>query len=148
MSMGTNWVRLHPRRLGSSFDDGNGIQLDLVFVSNERTAIIAERGIDGSPDLVVEVLSPSTRYRDLGAKKRCHAAAGVPHYWIMDRRQRTLTARRLGQDGYHIAGVYGPGDTFTPNRFPGPRIVIEGLLDSRGATRSKIGQPAWICPMM
>src|SRR5687767_10761563 len=68
--------------VGVKLDDENGVQPDLVYVSNERAHIIVERGVEGAPDLVVEVLSPSTQARDRGVKMRRYAAAGVLHYWI------------------------------------------------------------------
>jgi Uma2 family endonuclease len=46
---------------GVVLDELNGMQPDVLSISNERRHIIGERGIDGAPDLVVEVLSPSTQ---------------------------------------------------------------------------------------
>jgi Uma2 family endonuclease len=57
-------------------------------VSRERADLISRRGLEGAPDLVVELLSPSTRRRDRGLKMQKYAAAGVPHYWIVDPRTR------------------------------------------------------------
>ncbi len=113
--------------VGVVLDDGNGLQPDLVYVSRERLQIISQRGVEGAPDLVVEVLSPSTRSRDQGIKMRCYAAAGVPHYWLLDYRRRQLEAYRLGALGYELTGTYGPGDTFRPELFPGLRIPIDDL---------------------
>src|SRR5215208_4939368 len=56
--------------IGVTLDDANGLQPDIVYVSNERRGIIKERGFEGAPDLVVEVLSPSTEARDRGVKLR------------------------------------------------------------------------------
>jgi Uma2 family endonuclease len=108
-------------------DDENGLQPDLVYVSRERAGIITERGIEGAPDLVIEILSPSTAKRDRGIKMRRYAAAGVPHYWIVDPRTRTLEAYRLGEQGYVQTGLYGPGSVFRPDLFPGLEIPIDEL---------------------
>jgi Uma2 family endonuclease len=112
---------------GLILDDENGIQPDLIFVSNERSDIITEKGLYGAPDLVVEVLSPSTRGRDLGIKLRRYAAAGVPHYWTLDLRNHTLIARRLGARSYEMTGTYGPGEVFRPDLFPGLEIPKDDL---------------------
>jgi len=79
--------------VGVKLDEGSGVQPDLVYVSNERVNIVTERGVEGAPDLVVEILSPSTRNYDLGLKMERYARAGVPHYWVADPRRRALDAR-------------------------------------------------------
>ena len=129
------WQYIHPRRLGKLvsaptgvvLDEENGIQPDLIYVSRERMHIISERGVEGAPDLVVEVLSPSTEARDRGIKLRRYAAAGVPHYWIVAPQTRPLEAYRLGEQGYDRTGVYGPGSVFRPELFPGLEIPIDDL---------------------
>ena len=128
-----NWV--FPRGLGIVveapvgvvLDEEDGVQPDLIYISRERAQIISERGVEGAPDLVVEVLSPSTEARDRGVKMRRYAAAGVPHYWLLDLRARALEAYLLGDSGYEPAGVYGPGAVFRPSLFPGPEIPIDKL---------------------
>lgn len=113
--------------IGVVLDEENGVEPDLVYVPKARLHIITERGLVGAPDLVVEVLSPRTRSRDLGIKLRRYAAAGVPHYWTLDPRTRTLTARHLGDDGYQETGTYRPGDIFRPDLVPGLDIPIDDL---------------------
>jgi Uma2 family endonuclease len=115
--------------VGVVLDEGAGLQPDLVYVSKERADIITARGIEGVPDLVVEILSPSTRARDLGAKLERFARAGVPHYWIADPRTRTLEARELVRGSYEVTGIYGPGDIFRPALFPGLEIPIDHLWE-------------------
>ena len=112
---------------GVALDDENGLQPDILFISNERRGIISERGVEGAPDLVVEVLSPSTRARDLGIKLRRYAAAGVPHYWTLDPVERVLGERRLTGDGYELLGTYGERDVFRPVVFPGLEIRLADL---------------------
>ena len=113
--------------VGVVLDDENGVQPDLVYVSRERLGIIVERGIEGAPDLVVEVLSPSTQTRDRGVKMRRYARAGIPHYWIAVPRNRQLEAYALAAGGYELTGTYGPGDVFRPALFPGLEIPIDDL---------------------
>ena len=60
------------------------VQPDLLFVSDERRAIIGEKQVTGAPDLVVEILSPSTAHRDRGIKLDLYARSGVRQYWIAD----------------------------------------------------------------
>jgi Uma2 family endonuclease len=119
--------RVYTAPVGVVLDDENGVQPDLVYVSRERLGILSRRGIEGAPDLVVEILSPSTRARDRGIKLRRYAAAGVAHYWIVDPRTRALEACRLTDRGYELSGKYGPGSTFHPQLFPGLAIPIDDL---------------------
>ncbi|MBX2819393.1 MAG: Uma2 family endonuclease, partial [Rhodothermaceae bacterium] len=73
------------RLYGAPFDvilsDHNVVQPDLLFVSKERLSIITEKNVQGAPDLVVEILSPSTADYDRGVKRRFYAAHGSREFW-------------------------------------------------------------------
>jgi Uma2 family endonuclease len=64
--------------------DANYVQPDLVFIRSDRLSIISERGVEGAPDLVIEIVSPSTALRDRGVKRERYAECGVPLYWVVD----------------------------------------------------------------
>jgi Uma2 family endonuclease len=98
------------------------VEPDFLFIRQHRLGIVGPTLIDGAPDLVVEILSPSTRERDLNQKAALYAAAGVPEYWIVDPEARTVTVLVLRHghcepvpivDG-HIASVVLPGLTIDP----------------------------------
>ncbi|MYH09357.1 MAG: Uma2 family endonuclease [Gemmatimonadales bacterium] len=80
---------------------GEGVQPDLMFVSNERSGIIAETGIVGAPDVVVEILSPSTASRDRGIKLRLYERQGVPEYWFVDPDENAVDVWRFGEEPAH-----------------------------------------------
>ncbi len=71
-------------------DKKNVLQPDLTFISVENSNIINERGIDGPPDLVVEVVSPSNSYIDRNFKKKKYLEFGVKEVWILDPANKTL----------------------------------------------------------
>ena len=87
-------VRLHPHRI---------VQPDLVYVSPERRSILADPAlIEGAPDLIVEILSPSNRPYDLQVKYRVYAAAGVGEYWVADPEFETLSIFVLRDGRYEL----------------------------------------------
>ncbi len=65
-------------------DEENAFQPDLVVILKDSLDKITEKGIEGAPDLVVEVLSSSTAYYDLKEKKDVYERKGVKEYWIVD----------------------------------------------------------------
>jgi Uma2 family endonuclease len=100
------------------------VEPDLIFVSNARSAIVTERFIEGAPDLLVEILSPSTAPRDRGAKAKLYARFGVEEYWIVDPDARTLEAFDRHHDTYRAVGAYRDGESFSSRLFPGLAIEL------------------------
>lgn len=76
---------------------------DLVFVRSERLGVVKAALIEGAPDLVVEVASPSTRGRDAVQKAAAYAEAGVPEYWLPDPETRLFRMLVLRDGVYRDA---------------------------------------------
>ena len=84
--------------------DGRGYRPDLVGWRRERVPVRPkERPVTIRPDWICEIVSESNRTTDTVKKLRRYHQAGVPHYWILDQLERTLTVHRNGPDGYLIA---------------------------------------------
>jgi Uma2 family endonuclease len=64
--------------------DHDIVQPDLFFISRERASIAAEKNVEGSPDLVIEILSRSTSRLDKGPKLQAYDRTGVGEYWMFD----------------------------------------------------------------
>lgn len=71
-------------------DNTNVLQPDICYISQSSKHIISKRGLEGPPELVVEVLSPSNSFIDRNAKKRKYLEFGVQEYWIVDPDNKTL----------------------------------------------------------
>ena len=110
------------------FSDTDTVQPDLIFVSNERSHIITEDNIRGAPDLVIEILSPSTAGRDRTFKRTLYERNGVKEYWMVDPSARNITVLLLGQDGYELAGIYGEGQTLTSPTLPGFSLNLDDIF--------------------
>jgi Uma2 family endonuclease len=93
------------------------VQPDILFVSSERRAIIGEKFIAGAPDLMVEVLSPSTEERDRTLKAKLYAKAGVRELWLADPESRTIEILVSSAEGFRRHDFGGAG-----------RIVASALL--------------------
>jgi Uma2 family endonuclease len=81
-------------------------QPDLIMIHRSRMDIIGERGINGAPDLVVEISSKHSRRRDKVQKRIAYAKYGVPEYWIIDLSNFTLEKYVLDGERYELAEVY------------------------------------------
>jgi Uma2 family endonuclease len=78
------------------------VEPDLVFLAASRPRVPdADNAIDYAPDLVVEILSPSSRSTDRVKKMALYARSGVREYWIADPDQRTLAINVLEGDAFH-----------------------------------------------
>jgi Uma2 family endonuclease len=98
------------------------LQPDLLFVARAREAIIQPAYVQGAPDLVVEVLSPTTAQRDRGAKRQLYAQFGVPSLWLADATERVMAAFVLEAGEYRqVALVRGDDDFSAP---PFAELVI------------------------
>jgi len=83
-------------------DEENAFQPDLVVVLKDSKARIEERGIFGAPDVVVEILSPSTAYYDLTEKKDVYERVGVKEYWIVDPKRKSFEIYANSEDGFKL----------------------------------------------
>ncbi len=82
------------------FDKYNNTQPDILFIKKERLFIVTEHGIEGHPDLIVEVLSKSTYKQDRYEKIELYRKFGVPEYWIADPEYKIIDVYSLENNAY------------------------------------------------
>lgn len=133
--LGYEFVRLVKQGLGRVFHSidvvlspHNTFRPDLIFVSNERAHIITRANIQGAPDLVVEIRSPSTAGLDEVTKREIYERYGVREYWLADPEAQTVTVLLLGENGYEISGIYAKGDTLTSPTLEGFSIDLNEIF--------------------
>jgi Uma2 family endonuclease len=107
-------------------DEGNVLQPDILYVTEERKEEIVKDRIEGAPDLVIEILSPATAYYDLGQKKEIYEKYGVKEYIIIDplAQNADLYALKDGiyyrhqraQKHEHLNSILLPGLSFDMNK--------------------------------
>ena len=107
---------------------GDPVQPDIVFIANERLSIVGELKIQGAPDLVMEILSPSNPEYDRTLKYEIYAEAGVPEYWIIDPHERTIKVFALRDGGYEQLGRYGEGETARSKLSDGFTAAIDEII--------------------
>jgi Uma2 family endonuclease len=102
--------------------DNDVFQPDIVFVRRKNFDVLTDAGIEGTPDFVVEILSPSNAYLDRQAKLRVYARTGVTELWLVDPETRSVQVFLLQKDATNPASTYREVDHFTSAQFPGLSI--------------------------
>lgn len=86
------------------FDDKNWFQPDIIVVCDKDK--IKDTYIEGAPDFVAEILSPTTQLRDFGIKKDTYEKFGVKEYWIIAPKEETVTVYLLKDGKFVMDNVY------------------------------------------
>ena len=109
-------------------DRKNVFQPDLLYVKKENLSILTERGINGAPDLTVEVISPSNSFKDRNQKKSLYQKFGVKEYWIIDPGNRTIEVYDFAL-GENPALYLAEEGIVTSTLLPGLSFSFAGLFN-------------------
>jgi Uma2 family endonuclease len=131
------WLRTHPigkvwlAPFDVVFSPFDVVEPDLLYVSNERRAhIVTRANVQGSPELVVEIGSPSTRRRDETIKRLLYERTGVSEYWVVDPELDVVRVYR--RDGERFARPIElsleAGDVLTTPLLPGLELPLGELF--------------------
>ena len=109
--------------------DGDVLQPDIVFISNDRLHIIHSDGLHGAPDLVIELLSPGTERIDRTLKRERYEKFGVGEYWLADPIAKTIVVFRARTVAFERIGVFTEGMALETPLLPGLRVEISAVFD-------------------
>lgn len=132
------YLRQHPAGVIYSapfdvyLDDTNVFQPDLVFISAARAAaVLVPEGARGAPDLVVEILSPSTAQLDRRLKLQVYARAGARELWLVDPILRQVQVYDLARDPERPAAFLEETDTLRTPLLPGLDLALTEVFAQR-----------------
>lgn len=125
------------RRLGKVYfapldvvlSDHDVVQPDLLFVSHSRKEILKDENIQGAPDLVIEITSPSSRERDRLIKKSLYARYRVQEYWLVDLEKRSIEILSLKEAEYGLAGIFFQEDLLSTPILPGLSLSVRTVFE-------------------
>ena len=120
--------RLLPAPVDVIFSDEDVLQPDILFVAADREGIVTERACEGAPDLVIEILSPSTGQRDRELKRKVYANYGVKEYWLVDPESHSVQVLRLGDADFTDCGVFRSGSNVSTPLLPGLELPVSDVF--------------------
>jgi Uma2 family endonuclease len=103
------------------------VQPDVFVICNP--GIVQEKFVRGTPDWVIEVLSPSTARKDEGIKRDRYRRAGVKEYWLLHPTDQTLVRYRLENGAYGLPDVFGADDRIATPVPEGAEIELAEVFD-------------------
>lgn len=105
-------------------------QPDLVLVNRNRLDILSKRGVEGAPDLVVEILSPSTLKRDKIEKLKSYAKSQIPEYWIVEPVSGILEEYILQEGRYELFNIFQNNEQVTSPNISCISFTMSEVMDN------------------
>ena len=109
------------------------VEPDILFIARGREAIIKEARVEGAPDLVIEIVSPSNWPYDRKTKYGLYQQNGIPEYWLVDYRARSIEVFVLDGGEYALLGKWGDGEHATSRVLAGLEVDVSDVF--RGVRR-------------
>ena|SRR3990167_8879297 len=130
------WDFVKKRNLGEVLDapvdvilsNEDIVQPDLVFISKKRLGILTEKNVIGAPDLVVEILSPSTKNLDKDIKRKLYEKYGVLEYWIVDPDGASVEVLQMTDDGLKNFRTFPKGTHVQSPLLPELKFLVDEIF--------------------
>ena len=110
------------------FSETDVVQPDIMFISKERLNIITEKNVQGAPDLIVEIISPTSEYRDRVIKRKLYSKYEVKEYWLVDLEKKEIEVMGLGESGLETVKIYQKTDILESLVLKGIKIKLDDIL--------------------
>jgi Uma2 family endonuclease len=104
------------------------VQPDIQFISTGRIGIVSEDYVEGAPDLVIEILSPSHWLYNRREKFEAYEQAGVREYWLVDYRAKTIEVFVLTEGAFVLLGKWGEQETVRSEVLKGFEIAVADVF--------------------
>lgn len=114
--------------VGLMIPGGTPVEPDLIFLRSDQKELVEEMYIKGPPQLIVEILSPSTASRDRTLKLNLYAQARVPHYWIVDPDACTLEVFHLRENRYEVVAALNKEAVYKATEAGGLEVNLPDLF--------------------
>jgi Uma2 family endonuclease len=111
------------------FSKWTALEPDLLFIRKDRRSIITDANVQGAPDLVIEILSPSNKAYDRETKLRAYEKAGVPELWYLDPEEKTAEVLNLGPNHrYLLTAKLSENDAIVSQVLPGLSLTLDDVF--------------------
>jgi Uma2 family endonuclease len=109
-------------------EDHTVVEPDILFIRRERQGMVREEAIHGAPDVVVEILSPSSFYHDLRRKMRIYSQFGVQEYWIVDPEKQAIDLYARAGNELKLTRQFASHETFQSPLLVGFRLAVSAIF--------------------
>ena len=115
------------------FSKWTALEPDLLFIRKERSGIVTAANVQGAPDLVIEILSPSNKAYDRKTKVREYEKAGVAEVWYLDPEEKTAEVLNLGSNRrYEVTAELSGSEAIRSAVFPGLSLTLDEVFAGPG----------------
>ena len=111
------------------FSKWTALEPDLLFIRKDRASIVTDANVQGAPDLVIEILSPSNKAYDRKMKHRVYEEAGVAEVWYVDPEKGSVEILNLGTDRrYEVTAKLSGHAAIVSKALPGLSLTPDQIF--------------------
>lgn len=121
--------KVYAAPMDTEFTPNDTLQPDILFISKERLSIIGEKKIEGAPDFIVEILSPSNTNKEMSYKKYIYESCGVKEYWVIYPEKKTVKQYESRDNEFVLIGEFGINDSVKASIIEGFTVKIADIFE-------------------